>query len=192
MPMGDSITAGFNDPEGTGGYRCPLGASLANAGYSVNFVGSQAAGPCSDNEHEGHGGYTIAQIDAIAATKVALFAPAVVLLMIGTNDIGTGIESGAITRLGTLIDHIQVAQAGVKIVVATIPHRTDDAGLDTKTTTLNGQITSMVSTRAGLGQLIYQMTTPLDTALSADGVHPSTTGYGQIAGAWFTVLQEVL
>src|SRR3982751_1366023 len=42
MPLGDSITDGFNVP---GGYRITLWQRLAGGGYTVDFVGSGVNGP---------------------------------------------------------------------------------------------------------------------------------------------------
>ena len=41
----------------------------------------------NDRDHEGHGGWRIDQLDAIAADRLATYRPDVVLLMIGTNDL---------------------------------------------------------------------------------------------------------
>ena len=46
MPLGDSITYGYGDPT-FAGYRGPLGSLLAARAATVNFVGSQLAGPGS-------------------------------------------------------------------------------------------------------------------------------------------------
>ena len=63
MPLGDSITDGFNVP---GGYRINLWQRLAAGGYTVDFVGSGFNGPAGlgDHDHEGHSGWRIDQIDA--------------------------------------------------------------------------------------------------------------------------------
>ena len=68
MPLGDSITAGYNV---AGGYRAPLYAGLTSLGYAVDFVGTQAdngAGSLPDANHEGHSGLTIGGIDATSST----------------------------------------------------------------------------------------------------------------------------
>src|SRR5580765_2497013 len=53
LPLGDSITYGLG---ATGGYRLPLNQLLTNAGYSVDFVGTQTGNGAvglPDSEHEG-------------------------------------------------------------------------------------------------------------------------------------------
>ena len=52
MPLGDSITYGSNTP---GGYRYPLYVALTNAGYNVDYVGTQTANGATglpDSDHE--------------------------------------------------------------------------------------------------------------------------------------------
>src|SRR5262245_10565633 len=63
MPLGDSITDGFNVP---GGYRIGLWQRLAGGGYTVDLVGSGSGGPpeLGDHDHEGHPGWRIDQLDA--------------------------------------------------------------------------------------------------------------------------------
>src|SRR5437667_8174376 len=64
-PLGDSITHGFWIK---GGYRLPLYGLLTNAGYNVDFVGTQhsnGADELPDPDHDGYNGWRIDQIDAI-------------------------------------------------------------------------------------------------------------------------------
>jgi lysophospholipase L1-like esterase len=96
MPVGDSITAGEHYgyppvPERTG-YRKDLYNMLVEAGYNVDFVGSQKHGerPESDTDwydwnNEAYPGWTI---DAIAEkVKIALeiYKPDFLLVHVGTN-----------------------------------------------------------------------------------------------------------
>jgi len=64
MPMGDSITHGFQVP---GGYRKPLHDLLSREGYDVDFVGrySQAGDPGPDRDHWGRPGLGIAATNAV-------------------------------------------------------------------------------------------------------------------------------
>ncbi|MDY7105286.1 MAG: GDSL-type esterase/lipase family protein [Actinomycetota bacterium] len=102
MPLGDSITAG-NGATGDQSYRGHLYADLIDAGWDVDFVGSQSSTTAAggDPDHEGHGGYTIgpgpSYLDKfvgagngnVAANVEGWLAeadPDVVLLLIGVND----------------------------------------------------------------------------------------------------------
>src|SRR3982750_1961655 len=86
MPLGDSITDGFNVP---GGYRIGLWQRLAAGRYTTDFVGSQFNGPggLGDHDHEGHPGWRIDQTDANITGWLRTTTPRTVLLHIGTNDV---------------------------------------------------------------------------------------------------------
>jgi hypothetical protein len=60
MPLGDSLTEGMF-PDGHHSYRGYLETQLREAGYDVDFVGSQwqLAHGGTEYAHEGHGGFTI-------------------------------------------------------------------------------------------------------------------------------------
>ena len=70
MPLGDSITVGtLNGPEPPAdikvGYRKPLYDSLLAAGFTFDFLGAGTDGygvTNFDYDHEGHGGWTAANI----------------------------------------------------------------------------------------------------------------------------------
>src|SRR4051795_3827988 len=107
MPLGDSITDGFNVP---GGYRIGLWSRMAAAGDTVDFVGSGANGPAAlgDHDHEGHSGWKIRDLDANIDGWLRTQAPRTVLLHIGTNDInGNDDVANAPARLSALIDRIR-------------------------------------------------------------------------------------
>ncbi|MCX6928550.1 MAG: GDSL-type esterase/lipase family protein, partial [Verrucomicrobia bacterium] len=94
MPVGDSITYGAGAP---GGYRLPLYQLLTNAGFNVDYVGTQTdngAPGLPDPDHEGHRGWRIDQIDSIILGAFdSISDPDVILLLIGTNDYGQGYDT---------------------------------------------------------------------------------------------------
>src|SRR3954453_12829185 len=65
MPLGDSITWGVGSSTGNG-YRAPLWDELAAGGHPRDLVGTGRAGSMSDPDNEGHSGYRIDQIAALA------------------------------------------------------------------------------------------------------------------------------
>ena len=83
LPLGDSITYGYPVP---GGYRLPLYQLLTNAGYNVDFTGTQTdngAPELFDPDHEGHPGWTIRGINSIVPDVLAATDdPDVILLLI--------------------------------------------------------------------------------------------------------------
>ncbi|WP_406070272.1 cellulose binding domain-containing protein [Micromonospora sp. NBC_01638] len=188
MPLGDSITDGFNVP---GGYRIELWQRFTTGGYRIDFVGSQFNGPASlgDHDHQGHSGWTIAQIDANVVNWLRATNPRTVLLHIGTNDM-YGDTSGAPARLATLVDRITTNAPNADVFVATIIPK---SGADNQVRGYNAAIPGIVQTRAAAGKRVHlvDMYRALTLSDLADGVHPNATGYRKMAAAWYDALRTV-
>ncbi|MEU1677877.1 cellulose binding domain-containing protein [Micromonospora zamorensis] len=188
MPLGDSITDGFNVP---GGYRIELWQRFTTGGYRVDFVGSQFNGPASlgDHDHQGHSGWTIAQIDANVVNWLRATNPRTVLLHIGTNDM-YGDTSGAPGRLAALVDKITNNAPNADVFVATIVPK---SGADNQVRAYNAAIPGIVQTRAAAGKRVHlvDMYRALTLSDLADGVHPNATGYRKMAAAWYDALRTV-
>lgn len=188
MPLGDSITDGFNV---AGGYRIELWQRFASGGYRIDFVGSMFNGPSSlgDHDHEGHSGWTIAQIDANIVNWLRATNPRTVLLHIGTNDM-YGDTSGAPGRLATLVDRITNTAPNADVFVATIIPK---SGADNVVRGYNAAIPGIVQTRAAAGKRVHlvDMYRALTLSDLADGVHPNATGYRKMAVAWYDALRAV-
>jgi lysophospholipase L1-like esterase len=188
MPLGDSITDGFNVP---GGYRIDLWQKFVAGGFTVDFVGSLSNGPAAlgDHDHEGHSGWRIDQIDANIVTWLRTFTPRTILLHIGTNDMIQN-SSGATTRLGTLLDHITATAPDAEVFVATIIPL---AGNDSAVRAFNAAIPGLVQARVNAGRHLHlvDMFSALTTADLADGVHPNAGGYAKMANVWFAALRSV-
>ena len=112
MPLGDSITYGVNSTLGDGewkrvGYREMLSEQLTEYFGRVVFVGSQVTTVTTAEEtrllrHEGHPGWVVDQgyllglttndkrdgLSSIIDGSMEKYAPDIVCLMIGTNDLG--------------------------------------------------------------------------------------------------------
>jgi lysophospholipase L1-like esterase len=189
MPLGDSITDGFNVP---GGYRVGLWQRLASGGYTVDLVGSGFNGPpeLGDHDHEGHSGWRIDQLDANIVTWLRTSAPHTVLLHIGTNDVNQNLDlANAPARLSTLVDHILATAPGVELFVAQITPETDP--------TLEGRIraynAALPGALQGKGSHVHlvDMHGALTTADLADGVHPTAAGYAKMGAVWYSALRSV-
>ncbi|MFD7660377.1 GDSL-type esterase/lipase family protein [Actinosynnema sp. NPDC059797] len=189
MPLGDSITDGFNVP---GGYRVDLWQKFTAGGYAVDFVGSAANGPSSlgDRDHEGHSGWTIAQIDANITTWLRAYTPRTILLHIGTNDMYGSDPAGAPQRLSRLIDKITAQAPDAHLFVATIVPLSFS---DQVVRTFNAAIPGIVQANANAGRKVHlvDMYRALTTADLADGVHPNAGGYGKMATTWYNALLAV-
>jgi lysophospholipase L1-like esterase len=192
MPLGDSITDGFNVP---GGYRITLKPKLDAGGYTTDFVGTMSNGPASltDREHQGLTGWRIDQLDANIVTWLQQTTPDTVLLHAGTNDAIQGIDiANAATRLGALIDKITATVPNAVVIVASIVPLTD-ATQEARVKTFNAGIPAVVSSRAAAGKKVYftDMHAALTTADLADGIHPSEAGYAKMATQWYSALRSV-
>src|ERR671910_2457348 len=193
MPLGDSITHGVG---ASGGYRLELKDLLVPAGNSFDFVGSQASGPfeIEDRQHQGHSGFKIHDIAAIAHDRVTTYRPDVVLLVIGTNDVWTDYELGsAPARLGGLIDTIVDAAPAASVIVGSIPPLADSLD-DAQARTYNAAIPGVVQARADAGKKVsfvdmYGAMTPADLY---DGVHPNADGYFKMADVWLPSHKQFL
>ncbi|WP_432958821.1 cellulose binding domain-containing protein [Micromonospora haikouensis] len=188
MPLGDSITDGFNVP---GGYRIDLWQKFAAGGYRIDFVGSMFNGPASlgDHDHEGHSGWTISQVDANVVNWLRATTPRTVLLHIGTNDM-YGDPTAAASRLSTLIDRITSTTPTADVFVATIIPR---SGTENAVRTYNAAIPGIVQSKVNAGRLVHlvDIGNALTYADLADGIHPNATGYGKMATAWYNALRAV-
>jgi lysophospholipase L1-like esterase len=189
MPLGDSITDGYNVP---GGYRINLWQRLVGGGYTVDFVGSGFNGPASlaDHDHEGHSGWRIDQIDANIVGWLGAYTPRTILLHIGTNDMNQNYDiANAPARLSALIDKIRANAPDVELFVAQITPETD-ATLEQRVRNFNATIPGIVAGKGAKTHLVDQHAA-LTTADLADGVHPNAAGYDKMAAVWDSALRSV-
>lgn len=194
MPLGDSITDGFNIP---GGYRIKLFKDITSNGYKVDFVGSSSNGPAelTDREHEGHTGWHIDQLDSNINTWMDSAKPDIVMLQIGTNDILHSYDmTTAPSRLSSLIDKICAKlPAGGKLYVAKITPLGTDYPYQ-KVQSYNNQISEVVQNKVKQGKpiAIVDMYSVLTAADLADGIHPSKAGYDKMADVWYNTIRNDL
>ncbi|MFB9685033.1 cellulose binding domain-containing protein [Amycolatopsis plumensis] len=188
MPLGDSITQGGS----IGGYRLDLGTKLRADGHAIDFVGSLTDGPASmpDRNHEGHPGWTIAQIDANVAGWLNTYHPRTILLHIGTNDMYGSDPAGAPRRLSALVDKITNLAPAADVFVATIiPIRFADPAVRT----FNAAIAPDVRAKAAAGKRVHlvDMYPSVAVADLPDGIHPNAAGYSKMATTWYNALKAV-
>ncbi len=197
LPVGDSITEGIPIP---GGYRAPLYQLMTNAGYNLDFIGTQSdnsAPSLPDPNHEGNGGYTIDQVAAgMPGWAESIGDPDVILLLIGTNDYGDSDDTpDAIERLDLLISELAELWPKARIVVANLLFRTEDPDANLAIQqTFNPYVPGVVADHAALGQLVYflDMQSALGASDLSDGLHPNQTGYNKMATNWFGAISEII
>ena len=189
MPLGDSITGG-NDDAADGAYRPALWQRLVAGGYQVDFVGSKVLGPPApfDLDHEGHGGFTIAQIDEGVGLWFPSARPHVVLLHIGTNDMGVDI-TGVDTRLEHLLGSIAAAAPAAHVFVATIIPAAS-APKQANILEYNEMVVDATARAGSRFHLVHLHEALNNTTDLADGLHPNATGYDKMAAVWYDALRS--
>lgn len=202
MPLGDSITAGLGHP---GGYRLPLWSHLQSAQIGVDLVGgltSESPEFFIDPEHEGHVGWTTADLlqfdgsetdgPSTIESLVTAADPDWVLLHIGTNDML--LYDGwhlAPQRLSQLIDRILGTAPAARVHVATIICTADPStnlGVDW----YNARVRQLCHEKwlAGAELRLVDIARVVGVEDLSDGVHPNKSGYDKIAAAWFGALES--
>ena len=193
MPLGNSITDGYNVP---GGYRINLSKQLTNEGVNFEFVGSMKNGPesLSSKNHEGHSGWRIEQINQLVKRWLKKGQPEIILLMIGTNDLAQNyLVETAPERLNKLISDIFNKLPEVQILVASIPP-IDEPIINKKVQDYNSAIKVIVLNRKKQGDRLefVDIYSGLIMEDLADGVHPNIQGHNKIAQIWETALINLL
>ena len=186
MPLGDSIT------EGTvaGGYRAPLYSLLTMDGYNISYAGDQKTNsggglPSNEDSHEGFPGDTSADVhsEIDGNRTIQRNLPNVVLLEVGTNDIGYGASyATADSNIAALMDDIIGKDPTVHIFLANVLHRADDG--TGWVTAFDATLPSIVAPRAPYVTLVDMASAVSLADLDSGGLHPVQSGYNKMAVAW--------
>ncbi|MEV6183181.1 ricin-type beta-trefoil lectin domain protein [Streptomyces sp. NPDC052015] len=189
MPLGDSITWGVGSSTGNG-YRGPLWNKLAADGHLLDFVGTVRGGSMSDPDNEGHSGYRIDQIAALADASLTRYRPNVVTLHIGTNDLqGASEVNTAIARLKSLVNQITADVPDATVLVASLVVSTS-ASEERFRGAYNQATRQIVSDAQAAGKHVaYVDMSSLTTADLADPLHPNDAGYQKMADAFHRGVQ---
>jgi lysophospholipase L1-like esterase len=197
MPLGASITKGMPIP---GGYRAPLYRLMTNAGYNVDFVGTQRGSPLAnipDLDHEGHAGFRIDHIDAgFTAWADQVADPDIIVLLVGDNDFAQNQDLAHVTnRLDHLISRITQNRPQAKLIVCGLFLRTDYPDINERMrTTYNPLVPGVVARHTARGEQVSFL--DLQNALTAedlsDGLHPNQIGYNKLATNIFNVITNLI
>jgi lysophospholipase L1-like esterase len=191
LPLGDSITYGVGSSTGSG-YRDRLWAPAAAGGYGLDFVGSEQTGTMPDAQHEGHRGWTIADVADHADAWIEASRPDVILLHIGTNDEAKPERApGAPERLSTLIDQIRLAAPDATLFVSTIV-TSKDPEVAARIADFNALVPGIVASKHTSKVRLVDEYAAVAPSHLADSVHPGDTGYDEMASAWYLAIRDVL
>jgi lysophospholipase L1-like esterase len=189
MPLGDSITWGVGSSSGNG-YRSALYNELAADGHPLDFVGSLRGGSMADPDNEGHSGYRIDQIAALADAALARYQPNVVTLEIGTNDLNGNYQvSTATARLASLVDQITRDVPGATVLVASLVVSTSGTEEQYRGA-YNQAIPGIVQSEQAAGKHVgYVDMSSVGTGDLSDYLHPNDNGYQKMADAFHKGVQ---
>ncbi len=184
MPLGDSITWGVGSSTGNG-YRAPLRDRLVSDGHPLDFVGTVRSGSMSDPDNEGHPGYRIDEIAALADASLTRYRPNVVTLHIGTNDLqGASEVDSAIGRLRSLVGRITADVPDATVLVASLVVSTSSSE-ERFRGTYNQATRRIVSDAQAAGKHVaFVDMSALTAADLADPLHPNDSGYQKMADAF--------
>jgi acyl-CoA thioesterase-1 len=198
MPLGDSITQGYR---GRDSYRRDLWLKLKEAGADVDFVGSMKnnfmgtpAHEDFDMDHEGHWGWRADQILEKIDSWAAKFKPNIVLMHLGTNDIGSQQDiTETVTELKKIIALLRKHNPGVTILLAQI--------IPVAFTYANIRIMKFNDALPELAKSLNSERSPIiivnhfsgfdamrDTY---DGIHPNESGIKKMVVKWAAALNKV-
>ncbi len=209
MPLGDSITAGkssgVDDVTRQISYRKDLWESLLAGSRSIDFVGSLINGEYYagfDPQHEGHSGWTDAQIafhiyDNGGENWLNLNPPDVILLHIGTNALNP--DPVDVQNILNEIDQYEATTNRTVIVVLariidlvpnnpTVHQFNDNVQAMAQVRIENGDKVILVDMEDGAG-LIYSLQPAGDMW---DSLHPFASGYTKMASVWLDALDDIL
>ncbi|WP_354643875.1 SGNH/GDSL hydrolase family protein [Kitasatospora camelliae] len=186
MCVGDSITVGAGsiapggllDPWGNGsgpGYRPWLSYLLAQRRIAAQLA------------VVAEGGQMLRQMAPRALAALPTVRPDVVLIHLGTNDIGMDAGPDWPTRYGQLVDSILASSPTVRVACARIAHyrRPDlDAGVDQ----INSWVDSVVQARKSGGRVCSADMTVVSPSWTADGTHPLDAAYLAMAQQWMNAI----
>ena len=210
MIVGDSISAG------PGCYKKYLLADLNAAGYTnFDFVGQYTDDCGGGVMHSARScttalDYTLPTFDLRAdcgggtfpglATLMGTFAPDLLMLQLGVNDVWNGVATDAIlANYATLLEQARAQNPNVVIAIAQIQQirPTGDANADA----VFARAQALVEALPAWAQAQSQPTSPVfvadlwtssSTTQTLDGVHPDEAGAERMGQNWFEALRNIL
>ncbi|KNG81650.1 hypothetical protein ANOM_009765 [Aspergillus nomiae NRRL 13137] len=198
MPLGASITYGYQSTDGNG-YRRWIRQQLRHSGWWVNMVGSHPndTSTMNDNEVEATSGFRVDQVTE-AAEKTIPQQPNLILINAGTNDANQYKDPAVDVyktgeRMDALLTRLYDAIPGTTIILSTLlPRVTTDNEIVKFSRYISDQYRQIVAARRQQGQRIVlaEMSDFIKPEDLIDGTHPTDFGYKKMASVWWEAIQE--
>jgi lysophospholipase L1-like esterase len=196
LAIGDSITQGGNQPsEFT--YRLPLSLMLKNAGYDIEFIGTQHFGfdkafkwpDGFDNKHEGYYGKPATYVDEkLKINLPSIAAPDIAFIHLGGGGRGyRNMTKPVLKPIHSIIAQLRKKNPKVRILITEFHLHGFKAWYLRMNLILlsiyeNTEESPVVSVPDHVGF------TDNDTI---DGMHPNVSGQEKMAKAWFKSINEI-
>lgn len=196
MPLGDSITAGIGSSTDDG-YRWQLAKYLIDVQqlYTATWVGSQTSGLQSNPHHEGHSGWTIADLTTGIDGWMATYQPDVVLLEAGVNDARQGADASTMAaHMSALLGRILADSPSVRVIVGDVVppwYGTQQDVASVAVQRFDALLPSVVAT-AGPQVSLARMSAGVTSSQLGDGLHPNDAGYWDMAWVWWRCMAPLL
>jgi hypothetical protein len=218
MAVGDSIT---DDCETVGAWRERLQPLLDSNNIPFTFIGremSPVTSTFTKVHHEGYCGAVIAApgvstpehlyteaenyLEYIVPGAMKTNTPAIMLILIGANDIGRGRNPAytATNDMPNLLDYIFSNAPAINVIISKITTLSNAslgyAAYATNVPIYNAALQAMVNQRQTNGQSLYldDMFSQLNysTMFMSDHLHPNALGLKAMAQEWYTRIQSIL
>ena len=206
MPLGASRVQGF--PGVFESYRYKLWKDLVDGAFEFDFVGTNQdlweyesyKNFCFDNEHEGRGGWTAAQINANIDTWLKSVGDVDIVLFSspGGNDALSGADfNGIVANINAIIGKIQAHNPNITIIIEQLApgkssFMTDEYKLlFAQMKTVIAQIASIQTTTTSK-VIVVDMATGFTDDLLADDIHYNKAGAEFIAERYYNKLAPLL
>jgi acyl-CoA thioesterase-1 len=195
MPLGNSIT---ESAAGRASYRYWLWKDLEEAGIPVDFVGSmhgvhggETRFPDFDADHEGHRGWTSAQVLERIDDWAARNPPDLVLLHLGTNDVGLAGVGQTMANLTAIAESLRRHNPQVTLLVAQlIPVYRFEAYIQRINDAIPELVARLDSPQSRVF-LVDQWSGFDALGDTWDGIHPNEAGERKMARRWLEVILEL-
>lgn len=200
--LGDSITHGRLDRQS---YRYPLWKLLTSHGQSFEFVGSQTSnhdgsppfpalnGRPFSNRHEGHYGWRADQILEALPSWLTSYTPDIVILQIGSNDVGAGDSVVQISsEVSLIIARLRLANPTVSVLLTNGTPTTGSRRIGH--TAMKNEYARTAERENTQVSKVYLVDTfsGFNSFFLADGIHPNERGEDYIARRIYPALMSAL